>query len=178
MLLRRGKRGAEELARGPTGSGSDEVTVAGGPRRSGTTVAAVQMARRPRELARLTVRAGGVLASGDRATLRSAVWATRAAVVAHRQLRRTPLAQVRLPSPTSYPPHARRGATAALRAFAASCLVRALVLQAWDAAHGTRRALVIGVTAPSSGFRAHAWLEGDRECHAGEFRELSRLPAR
>jgi hypothetical protein len=34
------------------------------------------------------------------------------------------------------------------------------VLQAWDAAHGRSRDLVIGITGPD-GFRAHAWLDGD-----------------
>lgn len=34
------------------------------------------------------------------------------------------------------------------------------MLQAWEAAHGRRRDLVVGITGPD-GFRAHAWLEGD-----------------
>jgi Transglutaminase-like superfamily len=38
--------------------------------------------------------------------------------------------------------------------------VKSIVLQAWEAAHGRRRDLVVGVT-DSAGFRAHAWLEGD-----------------
>jgi hypothetical protein len=41
-----------------------------------------------------------------------------------------------------------------------SCLVNAIVVQAWDSAHGRRRDLVVGVTGPD-GFRAHAWLAGD-----------------
>jgi hypothetical protein len=41
-------------------------------------------------------------------------------------------------------------------------LVNAIVLQAWHAAHGRRRDLVIGTTGPE-GFRAHAWLEGGPE---------------
>ena len=41
-----------------------------------------------------------------------------------------------------------------------SCLVNAIVVQAWDSAHGRRRDLVIGITGPD-GFRAHAWLDGD-----------------
>lgn len=48
----------------------------------------------------------------------------------------------------------------ALRRWRESCLVNAIVLQAWEAAHGRRRDLVVGVTGPN-GFRAHAWLEGD-----------------
>lgn len=47
-----------------------------------------------------------------------------------------------------------------LRRRRESCLVNAIVLQAWEAAHGRTRDLVIGTTGPN-GFRAHAWLEGD-----------------
>jgi len=50
--------------------------------------------------------------------------------------------------------------------------VRASVLQAWDAAHGHPRDLIIGVTAPAAGFRAHAWLDG--EPAGEEFEELLR----
>jgi Transglutaminase-like superfamily len=48
----------------------------------------------------------------------------------------------------------------ALRRWHETCLVNAIVLQAWEAAHGRRRDLVVGVTGPD-GFRAHAWLQGD-----------------
>jgi hypothetical protein len=41
-----------------------------------------------------------------------------------------------------------------------TCLVNSIVVQAWEAAHGRRRDLVIGITG-LDGFRAHAWLEGD-----------------
>lgn len=41
-----------------------------------------------------------------------------------------------------------------------SCLVNSIVLQTWEAAHGCRRDLVIGITGPD-GFSAHAWLDGD-----------------
>jgi hypothetical protein len=62
--------------------------------------------------------------------------------------------------------------------FRANCLVRARILQAWYLAHGEARDVVIGVTAPSKGFRAHAWLEGDPPCHSEGFEELRRQPAR
>jgi hypothetical protein len=48
-----------------------------------------------------------------------------------------------------------------LRRTGQSCLVRSIVVQAWDAAHGHRRDLIIGVTGRTE-FRAHAWLDGDR----------------
>jgi hypothetical protein len=47
------------------------------------------------------------------------------------------------------------------------------VLQAWHAAQGRPRDLVIGVTAPSAGFQAHAWLDGE---NPGAFEELLRRP--
>jgi hypothetical protein len=59
----------------------------------------------------------------------------------------------------------------------ANCLVRATVRQAWYAAHGDLRDVVIGVTAPSGGFAAHAWLDGDAPCHSDGFHELLRRPA-
>lgn len=83
-----------------------------------------------------------------------------------------------LPPPPLLPERGRRGVVAVLRRTGASCLVRATVLQAWDLAHGRRRDVVIGVTAPSAGFRAHAWLDGDHPCHSTGFEELTRLPAR
>ena len=67
---------------------------------------------------------------------------------------------------------------AVLRRRGYTCLVSATVRQAWYAAQGDRRDLIIGITAPSEGFRAHAWLEGDAP-NAGQegFSELLRHPA-
>jgi len=59
-----------------------------------------------------------------------------------------------------------------------TCLVRAAVRQAWDAAHGRRRDLIIGVRSPGADFQAHAWLDGDPPCHEDGFTELLRRPAR
>jgi hypothetical protein len=64
-----------------------------------------------------------------------------------------------------------------LRGARATCLERALLLQAWYLAQGEKRDLVIGVTAPSQGFAAHAWLDGDAPCHGDRFHELTRRPA-
>jgi hypothetical protein len=91
---------------------------------------------------------------------------------------------VRAAEPERFPPVPavsagdRRAVSLALRAARANCLVRARVMQAWYLAHGEERDLVIGVTAPSKGFRAHAWLDGDPPCHSEGFAELSRQPAR
>jgi hypothetical protein len=74
------------------------------------------------------------------------------------------------------PPHAgARGVFWVLRRRNATCLERSLLLQAWYAAQGVRRDVIIGVTAPTADFAAHAWLEGDTSEAEGEFRELQRL---
>ncbi len=65
-----------------------------------------------------------------------------------------------------------------LRRMGVTCLIRAVVVQAWDEAHGRPRDLVVGVTAPSKGFQAHAWLEGDAACYQDGFSELLRRPPR
>lgn len=62
-----------------------------------------------------------------------------------------------------------------LRRTSPTCLERALVLQRWLAEQGSPRDVVIGVTAPSDGFAAHAWLEGEE--HGHDYTELTRLPA-
>ncbi len=57
----------------------------------------------------------------------------------------------------------------------ATCLETALIRQACAAGAGAAIDVVVGVTAPASGFRAHAWLDGDRVDPA--FVELWRYPA-
>ena len=86
------------------------------------------------------------------------------------------LNRLRLPPPPPLPEYARRGVVSVLARLRATCLMEAVILQQWDAAHGRRRDLVIGVTAPSEGFQAHAWLDGDLPCHEERFRELVRRP--
>jgi hypothetical protein len=71
-----------------------------------------------------------------------------------------------------------RGVEAVLRRARPTCLEAALVRQRWLSAHGVRRDVVIGVTAPSEGFRAHAWLEDPTVATANRpWHELKRLPA-
>jgi hypothetical protein len=71
-----------------------------------------------------------------------------------------------------------RAVEAVLRRTGATCLPAAIVRQAWFAAHGSERDLVVGVTAPSRGFEAHAWLDGDPPCHVKRYQELLKRPAR
>lgn len=95
------------------------------------------------------------------ANLRAAWWALRTARRTRRVLAARGLdAALGPPPPPSLPAAAERGARAALRRWHETCLVNAIVLQAWEAAHGRRRDLVVGVTGPDR-FHAHAWLQGD-----------------
>jgi Transglutaminase-like superfamily len=95
--------------------------------------------------------------------LRAAWWAVRTARRTRRLLTASGLdAALAPPPPPSLPAAAERGVQGGLRRWGESCLVNAIVLQAWEAAHGRPRDLVIGTTGPE-GFRAHAWLDGDPE---------------
>jgi len=120
------------------------------------------------------------------ANLRAAWWAFRTARRTRRLLERAGLdSAIAPPPPPPLPSPAVRGVRAALRRNGDTCLVNAIVLQAWEAAHGRRRDLVIGATGPED-FHAHAWLDGDTVIPASEpgvdmpvrtFSELSRRPA-
>lgn len=93
--------------------------------------------------------------------LRAAWWAVRTARRTRRVLAARGLdAALGPPPPPRLPAQAERGVRGALRRLHETCLVNAIVLQAWEAAHGRRRDLVVGVTGPD-GFLAHAWLQGD-----------------
>jgi len=71
---------------------------------------------------------------------------------------------------------AGRGVNAILRRTRYTCLERAVVLQAWAAAHGDQRDVIIGVSSPAD-FGAHAWLDGDPPSADGGFLEIVRHPA-
>ena len=68
-----------------------------------------------------------------------------------------------------------RAARLTLACCRSTCLETALVRQARAAGAGAAADLVVGVTAPAGGFRAHAWLDGDRV--DPQFMELWRYPA-
>jgi hypothetical protein len=121
-----------------------------------------------------------VLKKADIPTLRAAWWTLRALRSTRQALPRDGVYGVTLPAPPRLPARSERGVRAVLRRRGATCLERSLVLQRWFAAHGDCRDVVIGVIGPSDAFKAHAWLEGDADGHAGAapFRELTRIPAR
>src|SRR4051794_19011887 len=93
--------------------------------------------------------------------LRAAWWAFRMARRTRHRLESEGLeAAIGPPPPPELPDEGIRGVRGMLRRRGESCLVKSIVVQSWDAAHGRRRDLIIGVTTPSE-FGAHAWLEGD-----------------
>jgi hypothetical protein len=95
----------------------------------------------------------------------------------HRRVRRgLPSDGVRVavaPPRRPLPAGAVRVVLALLRLRRATCLERSLILQAWLAARGEQRDVVIGVRGDGP-VRAHAWLDG-LEDGAG-YVELHRLP--
>jgi len=113
----------------------------------------------------------------DVSSLRAAVWTTRAARRTHRELRAGAFATIDLPSVPNLGNAASRGMYAVLRRDRYTCLERAIVRQAWEAAHGHERELIIGISAPGCGFGAHAWLAGDPLSASDGYVELARRPA-
>lgn len=105
------------------------------------------------------------------------VWAAWSLLRVRVQLRSRSTAELGpLPAPWKLAPTSTPWVRRAVRRFPATCLHRSLVLQEWYRAHGDPRDVIIGVSAPSSGFTAHAWLDG-LESHDDEFTDLRRLPA-
>lgn len=113
------------------------------------------------------------LGRGDFDAIRAAAWALRAAGSARRSMRDGGLATLALPRVPELEATAGRGVDAALRRTRYTCLERAVVRQAWAAAHGERRDVIIGVSSPGD-FGAHAWLDGDPPSAGGGFHEILR----
>ena len=121
-------------------------------------------------------RRGRALALVD--ATRRAWWALRALHACRAQLPAGDIRDVRLPLPPPCSTDDERGVARVLRATRATCLERALIRQCWHQSRGDDRELVVGVTRPTMGFRAHAWLVGDR-ADTSAFVELFRhLPDR
>jgi hypothetical protein len=113
----------------------------------------------------------------DVPTLRAALWTLLALRRTRRELKRGPVTEICVGRPPALPRSAARGVRALLRRSDSTCLERALVLQAWAAAQGEARDVVIGVNGTGDHFAAHAWLEGEPSGEQGPFRELMRVPA-
>lgn len=82
------------------------------------------------------------------------------------------------PPPDELADAARWGVDVVLRRGHATCLERSRILQAWELAHGRPCEVVIGVSRPSEGFKAHAWLDRGDASPAGAtpYEEIIRLP--
>src|SRR5262249_35821481 len=121
--------------------------------------------------------AGRVMRRGrvNLANLRAAWWAQGALRAARRALASGELTGIVGPAPPPLPARAGRGVEALLRRRPHSCLEAALVRQSWLAAHGDPREVAIGITAPSQGFAAHAWVVDLDDPTDGTFREITRL---
>jgi hypothetical protein len=117
------------------------------------------------------------LLRADVSGLRAALWAVRAARRAPSSITRAGVEAPSIPPPPRVGASGERAVLTVLRCRHYTCLERALVRQAWDAAQGVRRELIIGVTSPSRGFSAHAWLEGDAPSDHEGFVELARWAA-
>ena len=114
----------------------------------------------------------------DRHELRAALWAQLALLRARRGLRHRGIERVIVKRPPKgLPLSAGRGVYALLRRRPHTCLERAIVLQAWESAHGNARDVVIGVDPRGPEFTAHAWLAGELDGDDARFWELMRLPA-
>jgi len=109
--------------------------------------------------------------------LMGALWASFAALVVRRELKRKGM-RAHVPRPPRLGDQAGKGVAGALSRLSPTCLERALVLQTWLAAHGTMRDVVIGL--PKDGMKshpAHAWVDGTERLSSATYIELHRLPA-
>jgi hypothetical protein len=113
----------------------------------------------------------------DLARWRAAWWTWRALRAVRGALPSAPVTTLPVRPAPRLPARAVTGVEAVLRRQQHTCLMRAVVLQAWYAGQGEQRAVVIGVTPPSRGFTAHAWIDGEPPCHDAGFTELTRWPA-
>ena len=112
-----------------------------------------------------------------KASVAAARWVLTATAETRRQLRDGRVDEVTLPAPPASCLPSWRAARVALRLSTRNCLVRSLVRQAWLAAAGNQRDVVIGVRR-SPEFGAHAWIDGDPIRPEDAFEELLRLPSR
>lgn len=107
--------------------------------------------------------------------LRAGVWTVRC-LTRCRHLDEHDVRTVAFPSSERIGPRAGRVVLRLLRDRENKCLSNALIAQAWRSDHGDQVDVVIGVTAPSSGFSAHAWLADAPEAARAGHTEIHRIP--
>lgn len=99
---------------------------------------------------------------------RLVAWTLVAAIKVSGQVRRSAVRRVTLrPAPRVGVQHVSK-VDAVLSATRMTCLRRSLVVQRFLLDNGEPVDLLIGTTAPSQGFRAHAWLDRPVEEHQGD----------
>lgn len=125
---------------------------------------------------RTTVAAGTAILAHPARSLRTAAWAVSSSRHLASQIGATGFEAVDRVSPPPRGASDRAIVVAALRVVAATCLVRAAILQRWDVDHGRFPSMHIGVRTVGGQVGAHAWLDGDRV--NGNFVELHEHPAR
>ncbi len=106
--------------------------------------------------------------------VRAGLWTARAIVVARSQVRRREVPDISLPAPPRVGERGNGAVIGVVSGLRCRCLVRSLVVQRWHAGNGVRRDLFVGVTAPSRGFEAHAWLEDEEQPDTKTFTTLLR----
>ena len=88
------------------------------------------------------------------------------------------LNDLQLPRSPARPASQVRTVRAVLRLTGATCLIRSAVLQRWYADHGRPVDIVVGVTPPSGGFRAHAWLDfPEEQFNLRTYSVIARVPS-
>lgn len=108
-----------------------------------------------------------------------ALWAWTSVWRVRRRLQRSGLKTAAL-KPSPCPPGAVLGVRGVLTRLSPTCLEGALVWQAWLAARGDRRDVVIGVPPSDLGHGtnpAHAWVDGLDPKSADAYIEIYRVPA-
>jgi Transglutaminase-like superfamily len=114
------------------------------------------------------------LAAEPRATVRTGFWTIRATRSVRRAVRENPAVVSPPTRAPEVPSISEAGMLFVLRLSRQSCLVRAIVRQAWFHAQGSHRDLVIGVRRHEGQFEAHSWIDGDAPVALTTYREIAR----
>lgn len=110
--------------------------------------------------------------------VRAGMWTLRSIVRCRQQIGSRDLREITLPRSGRIPLAGGRAVAALLRRRNDQCLSNALIQQAWRADHGDLVDVFIGVSAPDSGFTAHAWLADAPADASGEHQPIHRLTPR
>ena len=107
---------------------------------------------------------------------RTLLWSLRMVGRIREQVPQRSFRDIALSAPPALDRRSRSAVNAGLRLRRATCLEQALLRQRFDAANGVDRTLIIAVSSPANGFRAHSWLEGEPQ-RDQSLREIVRHPA-